>query len=160
LFTEHRTVNTRTFTEWSDRPPSNDASGHIEAEFIATTGRPARARVHRFHLDAGPTWGHTTGSWKDETFQYVYASYYRWRYIGPDVPTKRTQGSAIIVWRFRDAPGELASLSPHGGDEDWVALVPVDGERPSWTENTSFGYCDVSEHELPDGRLVLIGAHA
>ena len=154
-------MNTRPFTEWSDQTPPSEASGHIEAEFIAAEGRIARACVYEFHQADGPTWGHTTGSWKDGTFQYVYASYYRWRYTGPDVPTKRVQGSAIMVWRFRDAPGELASLSHHGGDEDWVALIPADGERPSWTDSgSSFGCCDVSEHELPDGRLVLIGAHA
>lgn len=30
----------------------------------------------------------------------------------------------IRVWRFDDAPEELRDLSHHGGDEDWLALIP------------------------------------
>jgi hypothetical protein len=67
----------------------------------------------------------------------------------------------IVVWPFRDAPAELRALSPHCGDEDWIAVIPEHVERPMWTEaGTPFGCCDVSEHHQPDGTLVLIGAHA
>jgi len=30
----------------------------------------------------------------------------------------------IKVWKWESAPEELKALSHHGGDEDWVALVP------------------------------------
>ncbi len=69
----------------------------------------------------------------------------------------------IQVWRFRDAPEELQALSCHGGDEDWLAVVPP-GLANDWLgwmdEGTPFGCCSVSEHALPDGSIVRIGAHA
>ncbi len=69
----------------------------------------------------------------------------------------------IKVWEWDDAPEEFKALSPHGGDEDWVALVPPHLAQRciSWLESgSSFGCCDVSEHPLPDGSVVKIGAHA
>jgi len=30
----------------------------------------------------------------------------------------------IRVWAWKDAPEELKALSQHGGDEDWLALLP------------------------------------
>jgi hypothetical protein len=68
----------------------------------------------------------------------------------------------ILVWRFQDAPKEYRDLSPHGGDEDWLALVPVEMayEWIGWMDGGAFGCCDVSEHLLKDGRVVRIGAHA
>ncbi len=76
--------------------------------------------------------------------------------------------SPISVWRFEHAPAELRDLSPHGGDEDWLAVVPADmlkaeGPDPwiNWLEPGSrFGCCDVSQEDLPDGSRVYIGAHA
>lgn len=71
--------------------------------------------------------------------------------------------SAIQIWRFDEAPKEYQDLSEHGGDEDWVALLPAsfDGEIITWLEDgSSFGCCSVSEHKLSDGRIVRIGAHA
>ena len=71
----------------------------------------------------------------------------------------------IRVWKFKDAPEELRALSRHGGDEDWVALIPPQyaNEYIGWIDNGGpFGCCDVSEHihpELPD-YIVKIGAHA
>lgn len=68
----------------------------------------------------------------------------------------------ISVWRFDDAPLEYQELSPHGGDEDWVAFIPEDEIMPylSWAESgTPFGYCDVSIHRVDNGE-VRIGAHA
>lgn len=69
------------------------------------------------------------------------------------------QGNPILVWRFYQAPVWMASLSPHGGDEDWVAYLPpeYDGEFVWWTNK--LGY-HVSAHYLADGGRVLIGAHA
>lgn len=72
----------------------------------------------------------------------------------------------ILVWRFQDAPQHLKDTSPHGGDEDWLAVVPSEVyERegiPAWAEEGgAFGYCNVSDSlVLPDGQHILIGAHA
>jgi hypothetical protein len=56
----------------------------------------------------------------------------------------------ITVWRFYEAPEELRNLSPHGGDEDWLAEIPQQMETPTWIEaGSAFGACDVSEHEHP-----------
>ena len=77
----------------------------------------------------------------------------------------------IKVWRYYDAPEELRKLSPHGGDEDWLALIPADMESETWVEfatnseysnpaSRAFGCCDISEHRLEDGSLVRIGAHS
>lgn len=68
----------------------------------------------------------------------------------------------IRVWRFYDAPEKFRKLSGHGGDEDWLALVPKDfpGGVPDWAFSQAFGCCDVSEHRLKNGAMVVIGAHA
>ncbi len=71
----------------------------------------------------------------------------------------------IRVWPFYDAPQELQDLSPHGGDEDWIAHVPAwlvkRGDEIWWAEEYSpFGRGGVSTHDLPDGSRVLIGAHS
>ena len=74
----------------------------------------------------------------------------------------KVDDGAIRVWRFHDAPPELRALSNHGGDEDWLALVPAgfDDWIPWADSGTSFGCCSVSEHVLDGGARVLIGAHA
>lgn len=71
----------------------------------------------------------------------------------------------IRVWRFNDAPDELKALSNHGGDEDWLALVPpllVDEYIPWIEESCGFGRCCVSVHTHPElsGYHIRIGAHA
>jgi hypothetical protein len=107
------------------------------------------------------TWGHITGCYRTEDLKYHHPKYYRWRYVGPLVPPREAQGKTILVWKFYDAPGELRALSYHGGDEDYIGLVPEEVGQPAWMESgTSFGCCDVSEHRYEDGRLVFIGAHA
>ncbi|GIV03697.1 MAG: hypothetical protein KatS3mg015_2527 [Fimbriimonadales bacterium] len=61
---------------------------------------------------------------------------------------------------FLDA-GPLQRLSQHGGDEDWLAVVPPPWDAPAWMDTgTSFGVCRVGERELPGGYVVVIGAHA
>lgn len=68
----------------------------------------------------------------------------------------------ILVWRFYDAPKAYQALSTHGGDEDWVGFIPDEfgEENPYWMEaGTAFGCCDVEEHKVDGGRVV-IGAHA
>lgn len=69
----------------------------------------------------------------------------------------------IQVWPFHEAPEPLKEQSPHGGDEDWLALVPphLKGEYISWlAEGGWFGVCSVSESPQPDGSVLYIGAHA
>lgn len=69
----------------------------------------------------------------------------------------------IKVWKWWDAPEEFRELSTHGGDEDWVALIPKElaDDCIMWMEEgTSFGCSSVSDHVLDDGRVVRIGAHA
>lgn len=75
---------------------------------------------------------------------------------------KTTDPRMIRVWRFHDAPADLRALSEHGGDEDWLALIPAPlaDQWIAWAEVGPFGCCDVSEHPLPDGSVVRIGAHA
>jgi len=67
----------------------------------------------------------------------------------------------IRVWPFYEAPMELQDLSEHGGDEDWLALVPASMAHKwlPWLEGHAFGN-DVTQHALPDGAIVFISAHA
>lgn len=155
--------NFRGWTEWSDTVPPSGATGTIEAEYVAENGRIACATVREYYYsdERGAQWGHSTGSYRDGDWKVHHPKYYRWRYTGPLLPSREAQGKSIIVWSFYDAPGELRALSNHGGDEDWIAVVPKDTEKPGWMESGgSFGCCDVSEHQLDDGRTAYIGAHA
>lgn len=73
-----------------------------------------------------------------------------------------TMNKPIQVWAWEDAPAEFKALSSHGGDEDWVALIPKEFQwkmTPMWLEEPHFGN-DVSHHELPDGSVIHISAHA
>lgn len=74
-----------------------------------------------------------------------------------------TDSKMIKVWRYWDAPAELQALSRHGGDEDWLAVIPAGEDVPMWMESgerSSFAICELQVTELPDGRKVCIGAHA
>jgi len=136
---------------WDEHPPDGRASGHIEAVEGDNPSDPAAGdravsvvQPWQHIMVDGPKWGHTLPILPGEKYARThYGTYSHWRWLGPDVPTTEVQGKAIIVWMYQDAPGELAAMSDHGGDED-----------------SSFGCCRVSEHKLPDGRLVKIGAHA
>jgi hypothetical protein len=78
-----------------------------------------------------------------------------------DLRLATTDRSCIKVWPFNDAPPEFRALSPHGGDEDWLALVPPGMSVPYWMDSGgSFGVCDTSIHEIAGGFTVCIGAHA
>jgi hypothetical protein len=137
--------------------------GCVEAEFIDKHGELSYAEVRQYHYsdERGSLWGHYTGSLKDGTYKTHHPKYYRWRFTGPLVPSLEAQGRSILVWNWRDAPGELRCLSEHGGDEDYVGLLPSGLDVPSWMESgSSFGCCSVSEHAYDDGRTVFIGAHA
>lgn len=70
----------------------------------------------------------------------------------------------VRVWPFVDAPVDLRALSDNGGGEDWLALVPS-ADHPalrygvaSWLMWMAAGG-DLQRIDLPDGRVVLIGAH-
>lgn len=67
----------------------------------------------------------------------------------------------ILVWDWEDAPPELKELSPHGGDEDWVALVPhgLRETSPVIWELLERGGNDVSVSEISCGK-VYIAAHS
>lgn len=78
----------------------------------------------------------------------------------------------IRIWKFRDAPAKYARLSEHGGDEDWVAVVPgiyrdemlvgVFFTRDFANAPHPFGVCSIQETPMTDGtdEIVFIGAHA
>lgn len=154
-------LNLRPWHEWSDAPPPDSASGHVEGEYVDGNGELDYAVLHQFHHADVSLWGFGTGGWREGTYKVNHPKFHRWRYLGPVVPPTGMQGRAVLVWEFCDAPGELKAFSRHGGDEDWIALVPVGVAPPAWAESgTRFGCCDVSEHAYEDGRTVLIGAHA
>ncbi len=75
-----------------------------------------------------------------------------------------SDANTIKVWRFHEAPSELQALSWHGGDEDWLALVPPPLREAwiPWLQDYcgQFGACTTSFHRLEDGSTVYIGAHA
>ncbi len=72
-------------------------------------------------------------------------------------------GPPILVWRFAEAPEEYQKRSPHGGDEDWLALVPphiVIQGIPDWLESPGFGVMKTSLHALHPGFVIVIGVHS
>jgi hypothetical protein len=143
-------------------PPDASASGCVEALFVDEQDEPQMAVLHLHHyVEKGSRWGHNTPH-PTQPYRWIthHPEYIRWRYRGPVVPTPEEQGTASLVWRFRDAPGELAALSDHGGDEDWVILMP-EGENHPWMFDGSRVLGEsFSRYPLPDGRLVTIYAHA
>lgn len=154
-------MNMRPWREWSDAEPQPCPSFCVEGEYVDENGRLATAPLTLYHSASESRWGFSTGDWREGTYKTHHPKFHRWRYVGPELPTKAMQGQAMLIWKWWDAPGELRALSPHGGDEDYVAVLPEDMEQPSWMETgSSFGCCDVSEHRLDDGRGVYIGAHA
>ena len=64
----------------------------------------------------------------------------------------------------RAAPCYLQRLSPHGGDEDWVAVMRNQDARELLDDLIAASnlYCggNLSEYKLDDHRIVVIGAHA
>jgi len=71
--------------------------------------------------------------------------------------------AAIRVWRFKDAPKSLQRLSTHGGDEDWIAVIPKGVTPPNmaWSfDSMPSGTAGIQRCEFEDGRVILIGAHA
>lgn len=145
---------------WNPMPPPPHATGCVEARFVDDAGVEQTALVSLFHyFDGRSKWGHCTETYRTHGRQTtVHPDYTGWRYVGPAVPSPDL--SAIVIWKWWDAPGELRALSEHGGDEDWVALLP-DEDTPSWMESGGpFAVCRLQVEPLGDGRFVAIGAHA
>ena len=69
----------------------------------------------------------------------------------------------IKIWRFSDAPQQYQQMSEHGGDEDYIALVPVHyrDEYLVWRieELGMLGCSSTDKYERPEGD-VYIGAHS
>lgn len=60
------------------------------------------------------------------------------------------------LWSFYDAPEKYMKLSNHGGDEDWLALVPKNYPHIiPWLEFGTFGVCEISVHETEDGAVYI-----
>lgn len=74
------------------------------------------------------------------------------------ISDSQAHAGAYLFWEWRDAPGELRSLSDDG-DEDLVCLLPFGvTDIPGWVLRA---HCDTpSVTALPDGRIVLIWVHA
>lgn len=68
----------------------------------------------------------------------------------------------IKMWPFHDAPEDLQALSRHGGDEDWIAVVPAHLAASPLAEDIEdrLPVCDCQRIRRDDGSLVMIGAHA
>ena len=67
--------------------------------------------------------------------------------------------SYISVWRWADAPRVYKKLSEHGGDEDWVAIVPKGMPVPGWLD--VLDACREPQKTLLDtGETLVIGARA
>lgn len=75
----------------------------------------------------------------------------------------------IKIWAFDDAPEEYKNLSKNGGDEDWLAYVPVYyateySPIPFFLDDESFGCCSVDQYKvIKKGKrigTVVIGCHA
>lgn len=66
------------------------------------------------------------------------------------------------VWDWNKAPDTLRALSPHGGDEDWIAEVPDYMENGAALAQLLSRSDNVSEHDHPykPGWKVYIAAHA
>jgi hypothetical protein len=97
-------------------------------------------------------------------------------HFGPAPELYPQKDNYIKIWNFDNAPEEYKLLSPHGGDEEYVAFVP-DGFEPYFIDyddtkdekdnypyigfldsGTMFGCCDVS-HTKVEGGWIFIGAH-
>jgi hypothetical protein len=137
------------------------ASGCVEA-LSPLDGEWRPLSLFHYSDGRGSLWGYCEWYGKHGRQTTVHPEFTGWRWAGPPVPSLEEQGAAYLVWPFYGAPGALRALSCHGGDEDWVALVPVGWDTgPAWArDGGGFGCCSVSDYVLPDGRTVLIGAHA
>jgi hypothetical protein len=141
-------------TLWNEGAPEEFSVGCVVCEW--ENGHTDNASTHHY-VDGTSAWiPQGTESGEVET-SYRRARVTRWRWAGPEVPAP---DSAVRIWKWREAPGELRALSTHGGDEDWVCLVPKEMVGDYLPFVDALGVCRVSEHTFMDGRKVFIGAHA
>ena len=68
---------------------------------------------------------------------------------------------AIYVWSFYDAPAFLQRMSEHGGDEDWIVVMPSGHSALEWCHwlNCMSHGEEPSRYDLPCGAVVFIAAH-
>ena len=67
----------------------------------------------------------------------------------------------IQIWEWHNAPDVLRRHSDHGGDEDWVILVPPGGVSMAvefFIDRN--GYGDPTRVTLEDGSTLFIIAHS
>lgn len=71
----------------------------------------------------------------------------------------------IKVWRYSDAPSDLAELASQGGDEDWLVLVPhslveslLEYGTPHWIDAMDSCHEPVRIN-LPNGDVLFVGSH-
>lgn len=148
------------WTRWEKEKPPDCASGCIEAR---VSDDLTIYQLYLFHTTSGSHWGHCIRTFKEHGEQVtIYPQFSEWRYTGPKLLPADGQGKVILVWRFDDAPGQLKALSTNGGDEDWLALLPVEFAEAwiPWLDTDAFSCCSIDTHKLPDGRVVRIGSHA
>lgn len=142
-------------------PPPPGASGNC---FGVREGA-ATPMLSLFHFSGGRSseWGFVTATYKTHGRQEVdTGAFDGWCWCGPGVPGVEAQSGAFLLWPWDGAPGELRALSAHGGDEDLVCLCPPGcsyEDVPSWLERVHWDP-DPTTTRLPDGRLVIIWAHA
>ena len=78
--------------------------------------------------------------------------------------------SFVRLWNFENAPDELKYLSDHGGDEDWIALVPASMKDKYYSLIECSDYersGNLSRKELTnddieglEGYILYIGSHS
>lgn len=141
-------------TIWNDGVPEKSSIGCVICEW--ENGHAAVANTHHY-ADGTSAWVPRGALTKEDESMYRGLRVKRWRWSGPAVPIP---DGSVRIWRWEDAPGELAALSKHGGDEDWVCLVPKEMQGEYLPFVYALGVCQVSEYSLADGRKVFIGAHA
>lgn len=93
--------------------------------------------------------------------------------------TLNVDTNCIKIWRFEHAPEKYQQLSTHGGDEDLVVYVPKamrdywlpgglesvvnideDDDDPYPAPSYSVYWGHVDRHELDNGDVIVIFAHA
>lgn len=129
-------------------------SGAVECEW--SNGKTGIASHHHY-TDGTSAWVPQDIRTREGEEPYRTMRVVRWRWAGPAVPPP---DGSVRIWKWWEAPGELRNLSDHGGDEDWVCLIPKEMAHDYLPFADALGICRVSEHFLTDGRKVLIGAHA
>lgn len=141
-------------TIWNEGEPEEFSFGCVVCEW--EDGHTDTASAHHY-ADGTSAWIPEGKRSREEEETYRKLRVTRWRWVGPAVPVP---DSSVRIWKWWEAPGELRFLSDHGGDEDWVCLVPKEMVGDYLPFIDALGVCRVSEHTLTDGRKVFIGAHA